>query len=136
MKKGVPVSIKPCLSTGRNPKGKLPSLPFQLLKNEILGHSYELSIVFADKQTSQSLNRRWRGKNKPTNILSFSLSKNAGELIIHLPTVKKEKGAFGMNFKNFLGLIIIHGMLHLKGMQHSSKMEVKERQFCKRFGFK
>ena len=116
-------------------KGKPVGLPFQLIKNEILGRDYELSVVFADAKTSQALNKRFRGKNKPTNILSFPLTKKSGEIVFHLPTVRKDMSAFSLTFKNFLGLLFIHGLLHLKGMQHSSKMESKERLLCKHFHF-
>jgi probable rRNA maturation factor len=127
MSKGV--SIK------QTSKGKLPGLPFLKLKDQILGKDYELSIIFATAKISAKLNGHYRGKKKPTNILSFPLSPKSGELVIHLPTAKKEAPAFGMGFKNFLGYLIIHGMLHLKGMQHSSKMERREKQFCRAFRF-
>ncbi|HEY4715448.1 MAG TPA: rRNA maturation RNase YbeY [Candidatus Paceibacterota bacterium] len=116
-------------------KGKLPSLPFQLLKNAVLGKNFDLSIIFATEKTSRTLNRRFRNKNRATNILSFPLSPTSGELVIHAPTIKIEAPRFGRSYKKFLGLLIIHGMLHLKGMQHSSKMESKEKSISTRFGF-
>ena len=129
MPKASYVSIK------RQTKGKLPSLPFQRLKDKILGKDYDLSIVFASIRTSKNLNRRFRGKNRPTNILSFFLSPKSGELVIHAKTAKKEAPRFGRTYKKFLGLLIIHGMLHLKGMQHSSKMESKEKSIQDQFSF-
>jgi len=123
------------VSIKRQTKGKLPSLPFQRLKDKILGKDYDLSIVFASIRTSKNLNRRFRGKNRPTNILSFSLSPKTGELVIHAKTAKKEAPRFGRTYKKFLGLLIIHGMLHLKGMRHSSKMESKEKSIQDQFGF-
>jgi probable rRNA maturation factor len=129
MLKSVKVSIK------QQSKGKLPSLPFQILKDTVLGKGYELSIVSATKSTSRALNKRFRGKDRPTNILSFPLTPKSGELVIHLPTAKKDAPAFGLPIKKFLGYLIIHGMLHLKGMQHSSKMESKEKSISARFGF-
>lgn len=128
MAKGGSISIK-------KPKGKLPSLPFLLLKDMILGKNYELSIVFADARTSRNLNYRFRGKDKPTNILSFPLSQKSGELVVHLPAVKRDAASFGRTYENFLGFLLIHGMLHLKGMRHGSKMEGKERQYCRFFQF-
>lgn len=117
-------------------KGRLPRLPFVDMKEQILGKKYELSISFVKPETSQRLNNEYRQKNYPTNILSFALSKISGELIIDPSCVKKDAPNFDMNFKNFLGFLIIHGMLHLKGYEHGSTMEKQEKRFCKIFNFK
>ncbi len=116
-------------------KGKLPRLPFVRIKDAILGNVYELSICFVSPRESRRLNRTYRGKDSSTNILSFSLSDTSGELIIDLAKVKKEAPDFSMTYPHFLGFLIIHGMLHLKGFEHSSTMERKEALFKKRFGF-
>ncbi len=115
-------------------KGTLPRLPFSLLKDAILGKDYELSIASVNATTSQKLNAHYRGKDYPTNILSFPLSKKSGELVLHLPTARKEHKKFDMKFDDFILYLTIHGMLHLKGMEHSSTMERAERKFGKLFG--
>lgn len=115
-------------------KGKLPSLPFVEMKNKILGAKYELSISFVTKKESQTLNNSYRQKDYPTNILSFELTKKSGELIIQPSIVKRDAKNFDMDYKNFLGFLLIHGMLHLKGMQHGSTMEAQEVRFKKIFG--
>ena len=84
MPKASYVSIK------RQTKGKLPSLPFVLLKNKVLGRNYELSIVWATTKTSRNLNKHFRGYDRPTNILSFSLSPKSGELVLHWPTIRRD----------------------------------------------
>lgn len=116
-------------------KGRLPRLPFVAMKEQILGKKYELSVSFVKPETSQRLNKEYRQKDTPTNILSFNLSKISGELIIDLDCVKKDAPNFDMDFKNFLGFLIIHGMLHLKGYEHGSTMEKQEKRFCKIFDF-
>lgn len=115
-------------------KSKLPSLPFVEMKNKILGSSYELSISFVTKKESQILNNSYRNKDYPTNILSFELTKKSGELIIQPSIVKRDARNFDMDYKNFLSFLLIHGMLHLKGMQHGSTMEKQEARFKKIFG--
>lgn len=114
-------------------KGKLPRLPFANMKNEILGEDYELTIVSATNNLSKKLNNEYRQKNYPTNILSFPLSKKEGEIILDLKTIKKEAPSFNMSYTNFLGFLVIHGMLHLKGMEHGSTMERQEKKWCKKF---
>lgn len=115
-------------------KGKHPRLPFVLLKNALLGTRYELSIAFVSSKTSQKLNRMYRSKNKPTNVLSFPIDAHSGELVLDLKKIKAEYKDFGMRETQFIVYLLIHGMLHLKGMEHSSTMEKQEKKFLKKFG--
>ena len=69
-------------------KGKLPRLPFKQMKDAVLGKKYNLSLVFVSKKTSQKLNKKHRGKNSPTDILSFSLEKTEGEIVINPDSAK------------------------------------------------
>ncbi len=117
-------------------KGKLPRLPFVLLKDAILGKRYELSIVFTTPNISKKLNKRYRGKNYPTNVLSFSIDRNSGEIILEPKKIKTEYKNFELNYKSFLTYLLIHGMLHLKGMDHSSTMDKEEKKFLRKFGIK
>jgi len=123
------------ISIKRLTQGKLPSLPFVRMKEIVLGKRYELSIVFAGRKLSQKLNKKYRGKNKPTNILSFSISKTSGEIIISLEQVRKEAPQFNKKYTNHLGFLLIHGMLHLKGYGHGKRMEAEEKKFCQKFLF-
>lgn len=117
-------------------KGKLPCLPFANIKNKILGKKYELSIVFLEDKEIKKINKKYRGKNKPTNVLSFSLTEDSGEILLAPDVIKKEAPKFGMNIKNFTGFLIIHGMLHLLGFDHGSTMEAKEEKWKKYFHIK
>lgn len=121
------------LSISNQSKGKLPSLPLLSLKDEILGKKYFLSIAYVSPSVSRKLNKTWRGKDKATNILSFELSKNSGELIICPSVVKKEIKNFEKNFTEFLGFLVIHGMLHLKGMAHGAIMEEEESKYDQKY---
>jgi probable rRNA maturation factor len=108
-------------------KGKLPRLPFKRLKKKILGELYVLRIVFIGDRRSRALNQTYRRRNKPTNILSFPINKKEGELYIDLKQVKRETKLFGRSLQNLTGFLVIHGMFHLKGLAHGSKMESKEK---------
>ena len=108
-------------------------IPFSKIKNACLGKHYELSLVFIDNKLSRQLNKVYRKKNKPTNILSFPLSKDSGEIFIDLELAKKEASDFDQTFPNFIGFLFIHGLLHLKGMQHGSTMEKAESKLRKKF---
>lgn len=117
-------------------KGKLPSLPFALLKREILGKKYSLSIAFVGEDTSKKLNHQFRQKNKSTNILSFELSKNSGELVLCPAVIKREHKNFDRNYSDFMGYLVIHGMLHLKGMTHGSIMDKAEKKYDQKYFYR
>ena len=107
-------------------KSTPPSVPFAKIKIAVLGEKYELSLVFVGDKKSQELNNLYRGKNQPTNCLSFSLDKNSGEIFLNLKKAKKEAPNFGRKFDNFVAFLFIHSCLHLKGMEHGSIMEKAE----------
>jgi len=110
-------------------KAKLPSLPFLAIKNDILGKAYTLSIAFVTPPQSRRINRTYRGKDNPTNILSFPLTKDSGELILCPSVIKKEAPDFDRTFRDFMLFLTIHGLLHLKGLDHGKKMENLEKKY-------
>lgn len=97
-------------------------MPFDQIKNDILGKDYELSIVIIGKAKSKQLNHKYRGKNYPTDVLSFNLSKNVGEIFITPEIAKIKAPDFDYTFEEYLLFLVIHACSHLKGMQHGSKM--------------
>ena len=91
----------------------------------------ELSVAFVGTAKIKELNKKYRGKNQVTDILSFDLSsKNnqvSGEVVICPIVVKKNAKKFGLSFKNELRRILIHGILHLLGYDHEkSKKEARK----------
>jgi probable rRNA maturation factor len=114
-------------------KGKLPSLPFlkvaKKIKNAVLGENYSLSIAFVGKKRSQEINKKYRNKDKPTNVLSFALRKEEGELVLCESVIKKEVKDTGKTSNEYLAFLLIHGMLHLKGLEHGDRMEKLEKKY-------
>jgi rRNA maturation RNase YbeY len=121
------------LSVVRKTKGRLPSLPFEDLKNTILGKKYELSIVFVGTQYSRELNREHRDKDYPTNILSFPTTEHAGDIFINLKKVRSDARLFEKTYDQFLLQLVIHGMVHLLGHDHGSEMDILEEKYWKKF---
>lgn len=115
-------------------QGRIPNLPFVDAKNTILGAHYNLSIVFPSRKKSTELHIDWKSEDGPANILSFPLTKNSGEIFISLDAARTEHAKFGLDYDNYIGFLLIHGMLHLKGMDHGAIMEKAEKRFCKQFG--
>jgi probable rRNA maturation factor len=122
------------LSITNTTRGKLPSLPFEDIKKAVVGDDYVLSIVFATTALSHKLNKEHRGKDKPTNILSFPLSGTEGEIYICPSRARDDAKKFGETYEQFLQHLLIHGLLHLKGYVHGSTMEREESRFRKMFG--
>lgn len=114
-------------------KGKLPRLPFASVKNKILGEEYELSLTILGATEQRKINRIYRGIDETTNILSFVLSKKSGEITLDPVKIKKDAILFNMTYDQFLIFLFIHGCLHLKGLEHGSKMELQEDKYFKIF---
>lgn len=108
---------------------------FSAIKNDILGKKYSLSIAYVSGQKSRELNKKYRKKDKATNILSFALRKNEGEIVLCPAVIRKEAKSFDRTFEQFLGFLVIHGMLHLKGLKHGKKMEKLEEKYLSRTKF-
>ena len=106
---------------------------FEKIKNDILGKEYSLSIAFISEKKSRELNKNYRDKDKPTNVLSFAFSKKEGELLLCKSVIKKETKIFGRNYGELLGFLVIHGMLHLKGMRHGAIMERAEEKYDQKY---
>ena len=111
-------------------RSSLPRGDFSYIKDHILGKRYTLSVVYVSRARMQKLNRTYRKKNEPTDILSFPLSKTSGEIILHLESVKKKSKTFGLSFRAYLTFLFIHGCLHLKGHEHGRTMEKLEDRWC------
>ncbi len=107
---------------------------FHKIKKAALGKDYVLSFAFIGPQKMRELNRTYRNINKPTDILSFPLSKNEGEIYICRSESRKEAKKFDRKYDNFIDFLFIHGCVHLKGYDHGTKMEKEEIVLRKKFG--
>lgn len=116
------------LSITNTTKGKLPRLPFAKITEAVLGKEYDCSLVIVSSRKSQELNRTYRGKDSATNILSFPLDENEGEIFLDLKKARKDAPNFERSYTNFIGFLFIHGLFHLKGMDHGTKMENAEKK--------
>ena len=101
----------------------------------------ELSLLFTDDAHIRALNRDWRGKDKPTNVLSFPAHDVApgeavppmlGDIALAFETVRAEADLEEKPFDHHLTHLIVHGLLHLLGHDHedddeAEKMEALER---------
>lgn len=103
----------------------------------------EIGLVFVSPKKMRELNKKYRGKNKATNVLSFSEGPpnnlGAGDIIICPEVVKKEAQAYGFTQKSWMTRLAVHGILHLIGYDHvrvkgSKEMEGLEKKILGRLG--
>ena len=109
-------------------KDPLPRLPFAKMAEAVLGDEYECSLVIVSSRKSRELNRTYREKDTPTNVLSFPLDKNEGEIFLDLKKSRADSVNFDRTYTNFIGFLFIHGLFHLKGHDHGTKMENAEKK--------
>ena len=94
----------------------------------------ELSIALVRQGRIRELNKRYRGKNRVTDVLSFSYD-GSGDIVICLGEVKKNARRFGTTFEKELSKVLIHGILHLLDYDHeknekeAEKMRKKEEYY-------
>ncbi len=108
-------------------------LSFVHIKKHVLGKKYNLSLVFVGDSFSRKLNKEYRNKDKATNILSFPISKDDGEIFINLRRAKKDAPSFKKRYNEFIVYLFVHGVLHLKGFDHGDKMEAEEERLMQKF---
>lgn len=107
---------------------KLPSLPYEQIATEALGRDFDVSLVTIGNIRSRTLNRTHRGKDRATNVLSFPLDKQSGEMFLDLQVLKKEALREGQSYRHYTLYIFIHGLFHLAGHDHGRIMENKEKK--------
>ncbi|MDR1836208.1 MAG: rRNA maturation RNase YbeY [Treponema sp.] len=115
---------------------KLPSWSANLCEfalkvlEEIKRDNWELSILLCRDKTITALNTQYRNKAEPTDILSFNLGDTIksgdktvylpGDIVISLDTLRENAGYFQTPEDEELRRLIIHGILHLDGMDHKT----------------
>ena len=111
-----------------------------------LDERFNVSLLFTDDAAVQVLNRDWRGKDKPTNVLSFPAGDSPveseieflGDIALALETVGREAAEEGKIFEHHTTHLLVHGFLHLCGYDHETgeddaeEMETLERAILAR----
>jgi probable rRNA maturation factor len=112
----------------------IPRVSFVDIKNEILGVDYELTLVVTSPEHVKKLNTIYRDKEESTDILSFPLSENEGEMYISPEDTRRMAPDFDRPYENFFAFLFIHGCTHLKGHDHGDIMEGIEAKVREKFG--
>ncbi|EOL43249.1 rRNA maturation RNase YbeY [Enterococcus caccae] len=105
----------------------------------------EMSVTFLDNAGIQVINREYRGKDTPTDVISFALEdegedelpiifddeteafpRNLGDIMISTERAVEQAAEYGHSFERELGFLAVHGFLHLNGYDHMEPEDEKE----------
>src|SRR5258707_15576698 len=102
-----------------------------------------LSLLVCDDRELRRLNRNFRQKDAPTDILSFpaeakvprGFSGNLGDLALNLPYAWRRRGRFAKSFEFELAFLLLHGLLHLSGVHHDTPSQERHMEALMRRHF-
>jgi len=102
----------------------------RLLKKEGSGKG-RVDIILVGNALLHRLNRRFRKKDAPTDVLSFNfdLPDFLGEIYISLPRVRQQAKTYDCSFSEELWRLTVHGLFHLLGYDHGIAMQRKEADY-------
>ncbi|MEH7254734.1 rRNA maturation RNase YbeY [Neobacillus niacini] len=119
-------------------------LNFAAEKEKIEDNS-EVSVTFVSNERIHEINREYRDKDAPTDVISFALEELGegeielvgaelprvlGDIIISIPRAEEQAQEYGHSFIRELGFLSVHGFLHLLGYDHMEKIE-EEKMFTR-----
>ena len=107
-----------------------------------------IHVLFTDDAAMRVINKRWRGKDKPTNVLSFPSPRqpvpkgevaHLGDIVLAWETMNAEAATQGKPLQHHITHLLVHGVLHLLGFDHesdadASKMEARETRILATLG--
>lgn len=105
----------------------------------------EMSVTFMDNAAIQIINRDYRDKDQPTDVISFALEeetaeelpiifddelpampRNLGDIMISVERAKEQASEYGHSYDRELGFLALHGFLHINGYDHMTPEDEKE----------
>jgi probable rRNA maturation factor len=87
----------------------------------------DVSIALVSDREIRSLNRRWRGEDRPTDVLSFPLEESGalGDVVISIDTARRQAREGGWSLAVELRRLLAHGILHCRGYGHEAPAEAR-----------
>ncbi|MFC1991066.1 rRNA maturation RNase YbeY [Chloroflexota bacterium] len=131
--------------------GWLQNIAWQVLIAQCVDSEVEMSLVITGQERVRQLNRDYRGKDEPTDVLAFSMTSgegagadltsfiappdgvsHLGEVIISCPQAVEQAKEHGHSIKREMAILIIHGVLHLLGYDHEKPGQERQMQAMER----
>lgn len=116
------------VKTSQNIKSAIKEAAKETFRQLKIFGNESLSVILADDDYLQNLNRQYRSVDKPTDVLSFSLEedfpdqteKYLGDVVISITTAERQAAEAGHSIEDEISLLTIHGILHLLGYDHDT----------------
>lgn len=103
----------------------------------------EMSVVFVDNKEIHEINKEYREKDTPTDVISFAIEdegedefpimmgdfdipRNIGDIFVSVEKIAEQAADFNHSFERELGFLVVHGFLHLNGYDHMNEEDEKE----------
>lgn len=111
------------------------------LLGELAPESRSFAVRFVGERTMRDINRRYRGIDRSTDVLSFPgdegpEGRHLGDVVISVPSARHQAGERGHASEHEVRLLLIHGVLHCLGYDHEAddgEMELRERELRRRW---
>lgn len=123
-----------------SPHAPAPATVRRYLREALGSAPAEVTVRIVGSRESRRLNRTYRGKDSPTNVLSFPYQRRPlqGDIVLCAPVVRREAREQGKPLPAHWAHLIVHGALHLRGYDHikipdARRMEARERAILARF---
>lgn len=137
---------------GRVPVAELRRIARLVLEAERVAPSVGVEVVLADATTVRELNRLYRGRDEPTDVLSFAAREgdafveapqstaSLGEVVVCLPVAEAQASAAGRAVAGEIAHLLVHGLLHILGYDHeetqqSAEMRTREDELLAPLGY-
>ena len=94
------------------------------LADRVSKKKWEVSVSFVSRRKMKALNRAYRKKNKPTDVLSFNMNEGnvLGDVVICSSVARENAKKYGVSVRLEMSRLVTHGLLHLLGYDHGKKM--------------
>lgn len=123
----VAISVR-SLARGGLSRREVARIAGRILCHEKKSRIAELAVVFVGDRRMQTLNARWRGKNKTTDVLSFGYSTKpvVGDIFISVPQARRQAIYMNHSARREMQELVTHGILHLLGHDHKRPRDAKK----------
>jgi probable rRNA maturation factor len=94
------------------------------LARRVSKKKWKVSVSFVPVSAMKDLNRTYRKKNKPTDVLSFNMNEGGilGDVVICPSVARQNAKKYGVSLRSEVARLVTHGLLHLLGYDHGKKM--------------
>jgi len=112
-------------------KGTVPNKKHGTSKSQLMQKNQNLTVIFLDSTPAKKLNLKFRKKNYATDVLSFDGDgfESLGELVLCPQVLQKQAEEHDLSFRQELGYMLIHGILHLIGYDHEKNQKEAQKMF-------